>query len=62
MEFTKRILEVGGPILVVAVGTCLFQTLPESVLEFLTVWTLVSVPAGVVIGHCALSEDDTTVA
>ena len=43
MEFTKRVLEVGGPILVVAVGACLFQSLPEGVLEFLTAWTLISV-------------------
>jgi hypothetical protein len=62
MVFTRRILEVGGPILLVAVGACLLQSLPDGVLEFLTAWTLVSVPVGVVIGHCALSEDDPTIA
>jgi len=45
--------------LLVAAGASLLQSLPESVLEFLTAWVLVSVPVGVVIGHCALSEDDS---
>jgi hypothetical protein len=58
MGLTRRILEMSGPVVLVAAGACLLQSLPESVLEFLTAWTLVSVPVGVVIGHCALSEDD----
>jgi hypothetical protein len=62
MKFTQRVLELSGPILLVAVGTCLAQSLPESVLEFLIEWTLISIPAGIVIGHCLLSEDDTRVA
>ena len=62
MRFKKRVLEVGGPILLVAVGTCLLQSLPESVLEYLIAWTLISVPTGVVIGHCLLTEDYIRVA
>jgi hypothetical protein len=62
MGLTRRVLEIGGPILLVAAGVCLLQSLPEGVLEFLTAWTMVSVPAGIVIGHCALSEDACTAA
>ena len=60
MGLLRRALDIGGPILIVAAGAFLLQSLPEPVLEFLTGWALISVPAGVVIGHCVLSEDDTT--
>lgn len=59
MGLTRRVLEIAWPMLLVAAGASLLQSLPESVLEFLTAWVLVSVPVGVVIGHCALSEDDS---
>ena len=57
MELTTRALDLGGPPLIAAVGIFLLPLLPLGVLEVLTAWTLLSVPVGIVLGHCALSED-----
>jgi hypothetical protein len=56
MALTKRIVELSGPPLIAITGACLLQTLPNGLLDFLSAWTLVSVPLGMMIGHCALSE------
>jgi hypothetical protein len=45
------------PPALVAVSAFLMHYLPSDVLMFLTAWTLASFPIGVLIGHCALSED-----
>ncbi|MDR3534093.1 MAG: hypothetical protein P4L90_26455 [Rhodopila sp.] len=46
-----------GPPAIVAVGGFLLHLLPIEVLSILTAWTLASFPIGVLIGHCALSEE-----
>lgn len=57
MQLARRTMELGGPPLVAIAAACLLRSLPEGVLDFLTAWTLISVPLGIVVGHCALSED-----
>ncbi|MBS0640290.1 MAG: hypothetical protein U1E70_01255 [Acetobacteraceae bacterium] len=57
MQLAKRTVELGGPPLVAMGAACLLQSLPQGVLDFLTAWMLVSLPVGIVVGHCALSED-----
>lgn len=42
-------------VLVVAVA-CLVHIMPYWVLACIAAWVLVSVPVGVLMGHCALSE------
>lgn len=55
-----------GPIVVLclpaltAVSVLLLHVLPNEVLTFLTVWILASLPIGVLIGHCVLSEASTS--
>jgi hypothetical protein len=41
---------------IVAAGVSLLFLLPIEVLTVLTVWTLASLPLGVLIGHCVLNE------
>jgi hypothetical protein len=53
----KGAISIIGPPLMAAVCAYLLHLLPSSVLIFLTAWTLVSFPIGVLIGHCALSEE-----
>jgi hypothetical protein len=47
---------MGLPILVVLTST-LMHVLPLKVAVLLTAWTLLSLPLGIAVGHCALSED-----
>lgn len=47
---------IGPPIGVMACVFILFM-LPSAVLTVLAAWTLGSIPVGVLIGHCALSEE-----
>jgi hypothetical protein len=56
MALSKQIAELFGPPLMAMAGACLLQSLPYGVLDFLTAWTLFSVPLGMMVGHCALSE------
>jgi hypothetical protein len=46
-----------GPPAMLVVGIILLHFLPSEVLTFLTVWVLASFPIGILIGHCALSEE-----
>jgi hypothetical protein len=46
-----------GPAALVATGIFVLQLLPAQILDVLTAWTLASFPIGVLIGHCALSEE-----
>jgi hypothetical protein len=52
------LLAILGPPGLVAVSAILMHYLPSEVLMFLTVWTLASFPIGVLIGHCALGEEE----
>ncbi|MEA2737390.1 MAG: hypothetical protein QOH05_697 [Acetobacteraceae bacterium] len=52
-----RLMAILGPPTLVAGSVFLMHTLPSAVLTFLTVWTLASLPIGVLIGHCALGEE-----
>ena len=61
MDLAWRVLEMGGPPLIGIATACLLHSLPEGMVDFLTAWTLVSLPIGMVIGHCALSEDQAGV-
>ncbi|MFL5280335.1 MAG: hypothetical protein ACJ8AW_04900 [Rhodopila sp.] len=58
MVLAKRALEVGGPPLIAAGLACLLQFLPQSLMDFIMAWTLLSLPVGVLVGHCALGEDE----
>ena len=57
MALANRILELTGPPLIAIASAYLLRLLPNGILDFLTVWVLVSLPLGLMIGHCALSED-----
>ena len=46
-----------GPPALVAMILFMLHMLPAQVLGMLTVWILASFPIGVLIGHCALSEE-----
>jgi hypothetical protein len=46
-----------GPSVMVVTGVFLVFLLPSEVLAILTVWTLASLPIGVLIGHCVLNEE-----
>jgi len=46
-----------GPPAVVVLTAVVLHLLPHAVLNILTAWILVSFPIGVLIGHCALSEE-----
>ena len=50
-------IAIFGPPMIVAITVYLLHFLPNEVLTFLTAWTLVSFPIGVLIGHCVLSEE-----
>jgi hypothetical protein len=49
------------PTMLVVVG-CAVSLLPESIvvhtLSLLTTWLYLSIPIGIAVGHCALSESD----
>jgi hypothetical protein len=36
--------------------TCLLCFAPAEILSFLTAWLVISIPVGILIGHCALGE------
>ena len=48
-----------GARLVLVVGLLSYAA-PDRVAMILTLWALASVPLGIAIGHCTLSEDDAT--
>jgi hypothetical protein len=47
---------LGAPV-VVAISILVVHLLPSGVLTILTAWIVASVPIGVLIGHCVLSEE-----
>jgi hypothetical protein len=51
-------IAVLGPPAVAVVSGLILYFLPNEVLTFLTVWVVASLPIGVLIGHCALSEEE----
>jgi len=55
-----RMISFCVPAMVVLTG-CGASLLPPAtlgqILEFLTVWTCLSIPLAVLVGHCALGED-----
>ena len=46
-----------GPLALVAVSGVLLHLLSPELLTGLLTWALVSVPVGVLVGHCVLSEE-----
>ena len=46
-----------GPPLLVASIAFFVSLAPREVIDFLTAWTLLSCPVGVLVGHLALSEE-----
>ena len=50
------LIAIGLPALIVAVGVLMHQ-LPLKVAFLLMAWSVFSLPVGIAIGHCALSED-----
>jgi hypothetical protein len=50
------VLLFGLPLLIVATGIAL-QCLPAGVAVVLSLWTMASIPAGIMVGHCALGEE-----
>jgi hypothetical protein len=54
---TSGLIAILGPPAIVAAGIFLLHLLPNELLTILTAWTLASFPAGVLIGHCVLSEE-----
>lgn len=58
MAWRRRVADVAIPPLVAFASVVLTQTLPEPVLMFFSAWLLLSVPVGILIGHCILNGDD----
>lgn len=48
---------VGPPLAAVGGAFCLYLLSAEA-LEFLTAWIVLSFPVGMLVGHCALSENN----
>ena len=45
-----------GPPIIAACGVWLMHLLQQEVLAVCIIWFLVSIPVGMLFGHCALSE------
>jgi|GEM_PF-6599547 len=43
-------------VMFVAVVVVVFLCLPTPLMAFVLAWILISIPVGVVVGHCVLSE------
>ncbi len=48
---------VVSPPIIVGLTACLVYVASVEILSFLMVWMTLSIPIGVLIGHCALSEE-----
>ena len=46
-----------GSLLMVILAGLMFRVLPVGLANFLTIWTILSLPLGIAIGHCARDED-----
>lgn len=56
-DATSTVVSVFGPPLLVAGMASLMYMMPTGALMLLTVWALLSVPVGIILGHCTLSGD-----
>jgi hypothetical protein len=54
---TPQLMITAGCLGLVTLATWAVQVLPTEVSAVLSAWALTSLPIGVLIGHCALSED-----
>ena len=54
---SPRLASIIGPPAAIVAAALVLHLLPREVLAFLTAWILISLPVGVLIGHCVLSED-----
>lgn len=52
-----RLLSMAGPAATAVMSAYLIHLLPNEVRMALAAWTLMSVPIGVLFGHCVLSEE-----
>ncbi|HEX2942924.1 MAG TPA: hypothetical protein VHO91_17870 [Rhodopila sp.] len=50
-------ISVFGPPVLAAAGASLVYMIPTGILMALATWTLLSVPAGIFVGHCTSSGD-----
>ncbi|WP_428484518.1 hypothetical protein [Rhodopila sp.] len=56
MTTNDKVSAIAGPPLLVGLTALLLHLLPTEAVNFLVVWTLTSVPVGMLIGHCSLKE------
>jgi hypothetical protein len=56
-EQSMGLVSILGPPVVVVASACGFYLLPVQAEALLLVWTLASLPIGVLFGHCVLSEE-----
>jgi hypothetical protein len=54
---SPRSMTAIGSSAMAAAGVSLIFLLPGDVITILTVWTLASLPIGILIGHCVLNEE-----
>jgi hypothetical protein len=57
MQATHRLSSILGPPFLVASTASVLYLTPAAVLGLLAAWTLVSIPVGILLGHCVLRED-----
>jgi hypothetical protein len=53
----RSMISIGSSAMAAA-GVSLIFLLPGAVVTVLTVWTLASLPIGILIGHCVLNENE----
>ncbi len=46
-----------GLLLMIAFAVCMMKFLQAEVAIILTLWVVLSVPLGIIVGHCALREE-----
>ena len=51
------VMTLAGPPLLIGLAMSLVYAMPTETLAFLVAWVLLSVPLGMLLGHCALGED-----
>jgi hypothetical protein len=57
MDSQATLLTRAALLLIAALGMCALYWLPSRISYFLLIWTLASVPTGVLMGHCVLRDD-----
>jgi hypothetical protein len=53
---TAGVMWLGGPLLAMLMGDLLL--LPSDYAIFASLWVILSLPLGIAVGHCALSETE----